>query len=343
MFQIEEKVLTKLYSLFPVSGSVKGPKMKDIRRLFISTMRSIISYGCGAWFFEEVRPKDPLSKFAIRDAQVERLEVLQANCLRFVAGAYSTVPRQEVEKDVFIDSIRVYLRRMASAYRTRTVHNESLIHLRACRPKIHPYSMLYDRAIDQEKDIRRQLADRGTNVEERWKKPHFRSRDITNYYKKKAFNESSDLWDTYRFNRLHKEQQSRKGQRPRPILMEKWGPQALKYHDNLRKIESTMLTHFRTGFNGLNRHLKFIGVLKGDDDHLCECGREADDVEHRFLRCPLLRDARKQLKETVGHLDLTELLTRDARAATKWAIRHWGLAQFEWTNRHMPDSPHGEQ
>ena len=74
----------------------------------------------------------------------------------------------------------------------------------------------------------------------------------------------------------------------------------------------------------------------GIESAYCKCGFERDDVAHRFLRCHHLGDPREELLDKLGHTDLTTLLTRDAAVATSWAIRHWGIPQFQFTKKHLP-------
>jgi hypothetical protein len=195
----------------------------------------------------------------------------------------------------------------------------------------HPWVLLRELAVLHENSVKAGLCIRNLDVEKRWKDVRVRSRDINLYFKKQADQESSKSWDAYRKDHLAK------GKGPRLSHLQGWGRDSLKNHENLSRFQSTALVHFKTGFNGLNHHLKRIRVLKEADGALCACRREIDDVAHRLLRCPLLHEARKDLQEFLGHLDLEKMLTVDARVVVNWAIQHWNLAQFNWMNKHMPD------
>lgn len=60
-------------------------------------------------------------------------------------------------------------------------------------------------------------------------------------------------------------------------------------------------------------------------------------VEHLFCHCRKLHGARSALIHVVGHTNMKKLMTCDAGAAMEWAIYHFGLQQFEWTKKNVPN------
>ena len=310
-----------------------------MRLIYTSTIRPMITYACGAWFFEsrdisddEKNPKSPISKFSISQTNIDKLERLQAACLRFITGSYARSPREPLEKEMFIDSIQIYLSRMASSYRTRVVYTPTARALAdVWTNQLHPYSVLRHHALKADNDIKHLFfAQHHIHANQRWEMPRQRSKAIARYFEQKAFRESSALWDCYRANQ---------GNRPsiQVTLMECWGPQSLQYYQGLSRAQCTMLLQCRTGFIGLNAYLYKIRV-PNIASPCCPCGMDFDTVEHRFLYCNNLNAERKELERSVfNHRSIPSLLTDEAAAASSWAIRYWGIHQFEWTRKHMSD------
>ncbi|KAE9572237.1 hypothetical protein CGMCC3_g11642 [Colletotrichum fructicola] len=130
-----------------------------------------------------------------------------------------------------------------------------------------------------------------------------------------------------------------------------WGASNLKRHQHLTRVESTIILHCRTGFIGLNSYL-YKRTLA--DSPMCPCGTNTHTVEHLFFECPLLANARRNLPVTKWTVKLIEgrfgrwasrkrtleqLTDEHPRTMAQWAIKTFGLGQFEWTSRYMETGP----
>ena len=81
-----------------ITSSTWGSPALVGRTLYKTTIRSILSYGCGAWFSKN------LSK-----TLVETLQKVQNSCLRTVLGAYKATPIPVLQEELEIPSIKAYL------------------------------------------------------------------------------------------------------------------------------------------------------------------------------------------------------------------------------------------
>lgn len=71
---------------------------------------------------------------------------------------------------------------------------------------------------------------------------------------------------------------------------------------------------------------------------MCPCGEHAHTAEHLFIHCKLLDRPREHLRRAVGgRLHFQALLECYPELAANFAIRYFGLEQFKWTAKHMPN------
>ncbi|KAF4478276.1 hypothetical protein CGGC5_v014021 [Colletotrichum fructicola Nara gc5] len=83
---LESKVKKKLGFLKRISSSVMGPNLIDMRRLYITSVRPIITYACACWF---VLADGKGQQFRITKKLIARLDRLQRECLVNISGAYN--------------------------------------------------------------------------------------------------------------------------------------------------------------------------------------------------------------------------------------------------------------
>ncbi len=108
-------------------------------------------------------------------------------------------------------------------------------------------------------------------------------------------------------------------------------PAILQLHTGLRKAESTVLVHLRTGRIGLRHFLKKARVPGYESDQ-CRCGTGQETPRHVLLDCPDEEERRESLRESQGRrLDFKTLLdtNKGAQAASRWMIRTERIAQFQ--------------
>lgn len=128
-----------------ISGSIWGPTLKTMKQLYVTKIRPIITYACGAWFI----PIHKEVNWGISQKRLEILESLQYQCLLQISGAMRGTSRLVLEKELNIDSIRMTLCRLAATHRTKmidTPDHDALVKARTSLSKpgdlVHPYTLL---------------------------------------------------------------------------------------------------------------------------------------------------------------------------------------------------------
>ncbi|TPX07961.1 uncharacterized protein E0L32_010416 [Thyridium curvatum] len=368
--EIDSKVARSLAYYRRIAGPSWGASLDNMRRIYLSNIRPIISYACGAWFIRGTGLRHQLTK-----ADQRKLESIQSGCLAQMSGALRTTSSDVVRKELNIEPICAFLERMALAHRARSAETPFYQKLRdTMRTPIpgipfrqvgdsyidrNPYAILFDKA----ERLSREARDQGTahlegEDDQSWT-PRQRHRLIGRLAEKMSQGAASDGWDEYRDGWKPHHQRDKRSQpvpRERPLVLEeKWGPQSYKLYKGLSRAQSTMLLQCRTGCIGLAAYLFSI---KADPDNVCPwttlplacvclsqanscnafqitspscpCGKGLQTVTHMFLYCPRLENARAQLIRETMNSNLKAWLTRDAALATDWAIRHFGIPSFEW-------------
>lgn len=245
-----------------ISGSVWGPSLCKMRQLYVAKIRPIISYACASWFMhiDGVR-----LKFGITEALIEQLESLQYQCLLQISGAMKHTSRQVIEKELHVESIRVFLCRMGASQRARALSDpDHDMVLQITTPPywespplfVHPYRILenFSQGLKAETLSKLRELKKESEVLEIWSNPTRQKKAINSHAVHKSQEWSARLWDTYRRKRA----QERK---PRTEAVDDgWGPSTLGYYKPLTRAQSTMLLHCRTGVIGLNHYLFSIGL-----------------------------------------------------------------------------------
>src|SRR4029077_13099180 len=76
------------------------------RTIYKATIRSLIAYGCEAWFSKDIAK--PL---------LESLQKAQNSCLRAILGAYKATPLPIIHEDLEMPRIKDYLKQRWTQYR----------------------------------------------------------------------------------------------------------------------------------------------------------------------------------------------------------------------------------
>jgi hypothetical protein len=104
----------------------------------------------------------------------------------------------------------------------------------------------------------------------------------------------------------------------------------LKFHEGLRKAESSLAIQLRTGRNGLDAFL-FQARVPSVPSPICSCGRGRQTAKHVLIFCPRHAGAWHELRDEQGHLpDFSKLLgtAEGLRKTTKWVMQRGILGQF---------------
>ncbi|KAF3799822.1 Retrovirus-related Pol polyprotein [Colletotrichum gloeosporioides] len=340
---LESKVKKKLGFLKRISSSVMGPNLIDMRRLYITSVRPIITYACACWF---VLADGKGQQFRITKKLIARLDRLQRECLVNISGAYNQTPVMVLQKELNIEPIEVALHRIAMAHRVRntnTLEGERMLKV-ARRPfhrmrsfacfDLHPYWVAYQQAglvrdeIVQHYGLERSVR-LGRNVAG-W---------FNQYLRQQGLLRSAYLWAE--FAEEHALKAPRTCGYEAVTYMGEWCTNIMSIHMGKTRAQSTILIHMRTGHNGLNSNLYSINKA---ETNMCPCGEGEHTVEHVLFDCVSLERQRRELlpadygkcDDDLRRLKLRYLLTQCAGPVSAWALKHFELEQFSWTKEHLP-------
>ncbi|KAH9230661.1 hypothetical protein K456DRAFT_1727671 [Colletotrichum gloeosporioides 23] len=309
------KVRQKMCQMRRVCGSTWGPDGLKLRHQYITSVRPIFAYACALWYVVR-RTKGTRCKWSLCRALVNKLETEQTQCLKQFFGAYQRVSGDILCKEFFVEKLCVFLGgshplnvayREAKALVWMVADDELQLRIRA-DPKLAKNPAL-------RRLRRKQLI-----------------RDVV---KKMSHFKSQDLWQKFVIRYLS---QAAAFNKNCPAIQGIWGQHNLKIWVDMPKAQSTILLHIRTGFSGLNATLHFMGLAPS---HMRPCGKGAHNAKHLFLHCKLLEDARKHLRKALPELTFENLVNHRPRVAADFAIRYFGIPQFQWTAKHMPNPAFG--
>ena len=264
--QIQARVRQAMKKLKRISGSVWGVGLERMRQLYLAKIRPIMSYGCGAWF---VRSGDASWQFPSR--LVKQLESIQYRCLLQVSGAMAGTSHAVLRQELSLESVEVFLNRVARVHRARMVHTPEFRDLEATRTRPlwggmrdskamdrHPYFQLHKEAIALEEEAYRALEDEASRAADGLAPgstdtlcPKRRARSIRTCAAKRAKAESTERWNEYRDLR----RRERPGDSVPLAMRQPWGAEAFRHYRDLTRAQSTMLLQCRTERIGLRAFL----------------------------------------------------------------------------------------
>ncbi|KAF5658801.1 hypothetical protein FCIRC_12774 [Fusarium circinatum] len=278
--ELTAKANTKMNNIARICNTTAGPDMISLRQLYITTVRPILSHGCGAWFI--YGDKDTVT-YQIPNKVLQSLFSIQNQCLRIVTGALYRTTGRAVNKEVYVEDILVYLERVATLQRARALDTPDHERLRRIRRQgrtpaefeLHPYHALdyparylLERANESCRD--RKASNMSLNVVRK---------AMTKIAKQDAEDLSQRMWSRH-LEDSHREDFDEESPRFRSAaLLDKarWGPHNLKRYRGLSQAQSTILIQCRTGFIALKPYLHKI---KASDTVLCDCGADRQTVFH---------------------------------------------------------------
>jgi hypothetical protein len=353
---LKSKVYTKLGYMKRISGPTWGKTLWQMRQLYLTSIRPIIAYACGAWFSP---PGENRIKWRMTKNRMAQLESLQYHCLLVVSGAISGTSRQMLLTELGIPSLEVYLGQQAKIYRMRmidTPESEELERIRMRSPleKVkavrdrHPFHLLFREANDS-----RRLVEENefTRLKAEFTKSNAKQEDfspsrqqlreaIKRFVSRDADASSKSEWKSY-------VDAHEKGLRTYmdgwvdhlgfQLVSPQWDHNNFKLYKDLRRAESTMLLHCRTGRIGLRDYLHSNRKITNDEipDAQCPCGTGKHTALHLFLECPNLDRTRQRLTAELHQYDLSDQLgillgkPKEAGILARWAIQNFGIEQFK--------------
>ncbi|KAF5540085.1 hypothetical protein FNAPI_10626 [Fusarium napiforme] len=121
--EIERKVRKRLGYLSIISKRTTGPTLQTMRLYYLTMIRPVITYACGAWFLRqrEGDQEDCSVKYGLKDYQIKQLVSLNKECLTKVSGAVLDTASEMMEKDLFVENIVTVLHSQASQQRVKSL------------------------------------------------------------------------------------------------------------------------------------------------------------------------------------------------------------------------------
>ncbi|KAG5803701.1 hypothetical protein H9Q74_009038 [Fusarium xylarioides] len=303
---------------------------KKMRLFFISKIRPVFTYACGAWFIRRERDEDKIS-YQINNKQMKRLEDAYTFCLRKISGAFYRTAPQILEKEMFIENIWTVLHSQATLQRAklflslpaswksdktfnflkpgvRNPYDDLNLDAWACTVNLHESINFHEKPSLREKGLVALDDPKARNVK------------LKRFIKVRAARSCIVRWEKYvrqrRLDRALTSGGDNSAHLP-AALLEPWDKKSLGYYDeNMSRAQTTILLHCRTEFIGLKSHLSKIGIKEAGCGR-CACERHRETPFHLFVQCERLKDARKELEEKVGHTSYERLLTKDSKVATQ--------------------------
>ncbi|KAF4900995.1 RNA-directed DNA polymerase from mobile element jockey [Colletotrichum viniferum] len=358
--QIKEKVNRKMDYMKRKISSVSGPSLLKMCQLYATSIRPVIAYACPVWF---VVSSIEAKGYGLNQTLIDKLDAIQTGCLRVFAGVFSKTSSLPLHKEVNMEPIAVYLQRMAMSHRACNsmaedgkllIGKTTKFPFKSTRSpcfKKQPYFKLYQAASRLAEKAKDQYLSK--NLPDVWDNAVDRRIAINEYLEAQSDTLCRYIWWWFKEKRKRRStRQSWYGTHCRPLATGgDWGASNLKRHQHLTRVESTIVLHCRTGLIGLNSYLY---RRKLADSPMCPCGTNTHTVEHLFFECPLLANARRNLPVTKWTVKLIEgrfgrwasrkrtleqLIDEHPRTMAQWAIKTFGLGQFEWTSRYMETGP----
>ncbi|KAF5648576.1 hypothetical protein F52700_892 [Fusarium sp. NRRL 52700] len=328
-----------------ISGPHWGPNLKTMRLFFISKIRPVFTYACGAWFIRREREEKKINNisYQINDKQMKRLEDAYTFCLRKISGAFYHTAPQILEKEMFVENIWTVLHSQATLQRAKVLfppralwrsdktfdffksgvrnpYDDLNLDALACVNNMIEFISFDEDSERREKNLNA-LDD-----------PKARNKKLRSFIKVQATRSCVVRWEKYILHRKLNRAMTSRGNDSAHLpaaLTEPWGRKSLGYYNNtMSRAQTTILLHCRTEFIGLKAHLSKIGIKEAGCGR-CACEKFRETPFHLFIQCDRLRHARKELEEIVGHTSYKDLVTKDSKVATQWALKYFDIEQFD--------------
>lgn len=337
MSQIAQKVKTQQYNFWHISRTQTGPKLHQMRQLYMAKVLPIFSYACAAWYL----PRDACANYKMNSAYIEKLEDLHRDFLLDVSGCMKGTVAEVLFKELHIHRMSTFLEKTAIVQRARELDTPQ--HKDLCRirqrawskkrrsPEMsHPYHQLDTIARAMLDDA---LKPRPGNGELDLRKC------IKHLADQRAEEASRAAWEDHKLAYITK----RPGRIPAAYSdPQGWGGHNLERYANLTRHQSTMLFQCRVEVTAVNATLykkraHKNSVDRSKDTPCCPCGHPQQTVEHMFSYCPDLEEARaRELVLRVGTKHVDELLANHPAEASAFAVLHFGICKDKDAELFLP-------
>lgn len=296
--KVTRKAASQIGALTRLTASTWGASFARSRQIYSSIVRPMLAYGAASWH----SPTEGKAK-----GVAAKLRTVQNKCLRTIAGAYRATPIQALETETFIPPIDLYLDSRIAAFQRRLQASPTYDQIqKACQAIARRLKLRKPRTTQTQGQRRAEwTVNRDTELGE----------DTPEV--KKILQTWTNRWQAIprtEWDQIHRPPD--KG--------------ILKLHSKLRKAESTILIHMRTGRTGL-AHFLHKAKVPGWDSGVCECGQALETPRHVLLYCPRERERRTEFGERADFVRLLDT-PEGAGIASRWMIQSGRLRQFQVAN-----------
>ena len=322
---IQNRVPTLVAALRTLSGSVWGASLARCRQVYLQAIRPALVYGAVAWLQLD-------KNFSVRKGMAAKLQAIQGQCLRAVAGAYKATPTEALEAEVGVEPLDLYCSKRAAIAATRHTLSEAGRGARhraqAILTRQRKGKRRRARAIARASPLTRTLewvtSTTGLKLETSRAGQEAQSEEAQNI----LATVRKSIASLYRTGWKERWEKGKKGAHSR-MLQPQLQRQVLALHKGLRRPQSSLIIQLRTGKIGFRAFLHQRRV-PGRNDPNCVGGEEMT-VTHVLLKCAEWKELRDEALEGQKRSSLRELLgtRKGCLAAARLIQKTELLAQFQ--------------
>lgn len=296
----QKKMGTQINAIACLSGSTWGLLLKECRLIYHMAILPAMAYACHIWH-------QPVVPGAVPKGIVNKLELIQCQCLRMVTGGFRATPTHILESHTNTPPLHLALTARTASYRAKAATSDIdemlktqclWAHRSLFLPTI-PWTQLAPR-IHHNKSIPMEWYSTWLTHAET-----SRGQMMTPKLSTQAWKATWAVW------LQHWQAQMQNSSIPIPQHISP-GRQAMVAHGGLHKAQSSILTQIRCGKIGLAKFL-YTCQVPGYNTPCCSCGSGDETPAHVTLYCNKYQGHRHELL-IEGRLDYNRLLGTAQRA-----------------------------
>ena len=302
---VQDKASVLVAAFKTISESIWGASVQQCKQMYCQTIRPALTYGAVAWF----TPEDALG---IRKGTVKKLQTIQGQCLRAVAGAYKAISTEALKAEIGVMPLDLHTGNLAATAAARSELGEAGQATRSKIQRILTKKLPGSRRRKQKQNYRTPLTVMTAGVKEAVGSPlklteneqearDIQKRELLGKIKTVLRKISKERWK----NRWKEGVKGAHSRRLQPSLQSN----VPLLHKGLRKPQSALIIQLRTGKIGFRSFLFHRKVPEVKDPN-CSCGSgEEMTVEYILLKCQKWKDLRARVLEDQDRRSLQRLLS----------------------------------
>jgi len=279
---ILRKMKTQMLALTRLAASAWGVSLVRARHTYIAVIRSVLSFGAAAWHTPNTKTK-PTGLARCFSAE-------QNKCLRTVAGAYKSTPIRQLETELNILPLDIYLDKTVANFEGRIDATGKTLILDKTRRAVRSALRRPYRGPTRGRPRRETAAPTHPSIKKAEWTMNWRDDDDPEVV---AHRKWTERWENEAISRRRRSELA-----DTPPALE-----AFEKYRGLLKHEASLLFQLRTGRIGLNASL-FLRRVPDVPTPLCSCAQNLETPEHIILYCPLYDAERQRLRDDLAPLPL---------------------------------------